>query len=156
VTIEPRIGESYAIFANVRNVRFNEMEYQVPREAGPACLREILRTIHGRNLPSWFPIEYRYVAGDDIWLSQFHGRDSASISVHQFYEMDHHNFFAVIEPIFWKYGGRPHWGKLHTLNARQLRPLYPRFDDFLAVREQLDPAGRMLNAHLRSVFGLPG
>ncbi|MGH7898172.1 MAG: D-arabinono-1,4-lactone oxidase, partial [Candidatus Binatia bacterium] len=154
VTFEPRIGDCYAIFANVRNVRFNEMEYEVPREAGPKCLREILQTIHTRNLPTWFPIEYRYVAGDDIWLSQFQGRDSASISVHQFYEMDHHNFFAVIEPIFWKHGGRPHWGKVHTLNARQLRPLYPHFDEFRAVRQQLDPQGRMLNAHLRSVFGL--
>lgn len=155
VSFEPRIGDSYGIFANVRNVRFNEMEYQVPREAGPACLREILQTIHSRNLPTWFPIEYRYVQGDDIWLSQFQGADSAAISVHQYYEMDYHNFFAVIEPIFWKYGGRPHWGKLHTLNARQLRALYPHFDDFLAVREALDPDGKLLNGHLREVLGIP-
>jgi len=153
VSFDERVGDSYGIYANVRNVRFNEMEYQVPREAGPDCLREILHTIHSRNLPTWFPIEYRYVQGDDIWLSQFEGRDSASISVHQFYEMDYHNFFAVIEPIFWKYGGRPHWGKLHTLNASQLQQLYPHWQDFQNIRETLDPTGKMLNGHLRSVFG---
>ncbi len=154
VSFGDRIGNSYEIFANVRSVRFNEMEYQVPAEAGPACLREILHTIHNRNLPVWMPMEYRYVKGDDIWISQFQGRDSASISVHQHFEMDHHNYFSVIEPIFWKYDGRPHWGKYHTLNARQLRRLYPHFDDFLEVREQLDPQGKMLNAHLRSVLGV--
>ncbi len=154
VSFPDRIGDSHEIFANVRSVRFNEMEYLVPAEAGPACLREILHTIHSRNLPVWMPMEYRYVKGDDIWISQFQGRDSASISVHQHFEMDHHNYFSIIEPIFWKYEGRPHWGKYHTLNARQLRGLYPHFDDFLAVREELDPQGKMLNPHLRSVLGV--
>ena len=154
VEFDERIADSFAIFANVRNVRFNEMEYEVPAEAGPDCLREIMKTIHDKNLPTWFPIEYRYVKGDDLMLSQFHGRDSASISIHQYYEMDYHGYFSVIEPIFWKYEGRPHWGKLHSLNAGVLRNLYPRWKDFLAVRESLDPQGRFLNGHLRSIFGV--
>lgn len=153
VSFDHRVGRSYQIFANVRNVRFNEMEYEVPREAGPDCLREILAVIKAQNLDTWFPIEYRYVQGDDIWLSQFQGRDSASISIHQSYAMDYHSVFKVIEPIFWKYGGRPHWGKLHTLNAGALKRLYPHWQDFAAVREALDPAGKMLNGHLRSVLG---
>lgn len=156
VSFDSRIAHSYGIYANVRNVRFNEMEYQVPAEAGPACLREIMQTIHSRNLNSWFPIEYRYVKGDDMWLSQFNGRDSASISIHQYYQMDYHEFFSIIEPIFWKYDGRPHWGKLHTLNAKQLANLYPNFKDFQAVRDELDPQGKMLNPHLRSLFGVAG
>lgn len=154
VDFDERIADSYAIFANVRNVRFNEMEYQVPAEAGPDCLREILKTIRDKNLPTWFPIEYRYVKGDDHMLSQFHGRDSASISIHQYHEMDYHGYFSVIEPIFWKYEGRPHWGKLHSLNAGVLKTLYPRWQDFLAVRQSLDPQGRFLNGHLRSLFGV--
>lgn len=154
VSFEERVADSYSIFANVRNVRFNEMEYQVPAEAGPDCLREILAAIKKNNLPTWFPIEYRYVKGDDITLSQFHGRDSASISIHQYYELDYHAYFSAVEPIFWKYEGRPHWGKLHSLNARRLQALYPKWDEFLAVREELDPQGKFLNGHLRSVFGL--
>ncbi len=153
IEFDDRVADSFSIFANVRNVRFNEMEYQVPAEDGPNCLREILAAIHKFNLPTWFPIEYRYVKGDDITLSQFQGRDSASISIHQYFELDYHEYFAAVEPIFWKYGGRPHWGKVHTLNARKLRDLYPHWDDFAAIREELDPQGKFLNGHLRSILG---
>lgn len=153
-SFDERVGDSHEIFANVRNVRFNEMEYSVPAEHGPACLREILALIRERDLRTWFPIEYRYVKADDIPLSMFEGRDSCAISVHQHYSMDHHNFFAAIEPIFWKYAGRPHWGKLHTLNARTLQPLYPRWKAFTEVRQALDPQGKFLNAHLASILGV--
>ena len=153
-SFEDRVGDSFEIFANVRNVRFNEMEYSVPAEHGPACLREIIKRIDDGNLRTWFPIEYRYIKGDDIPLSMFEGRDSCAISVHQHYAMDHHNFFAAIEPIFWKYQGRPHWGKLHSLGARQLQPLYPRWREFTQVRDALDPHGRFVNAHLAGLFGL--
>ncbi|WP_028006448.1 D-arabinono-1,4-lactone oxidase [Solimonas flava] len=153
-SFDDRVGDSYAIFANVRNVRFNEMEYSVPAEAGPACLREILKKIHDKQLPTWFPLEYRYVHADDIPLSMFEGGPRCAISVHQHYTMDYHNYFAAVEPIFWKYGGRPHWGKLHTLGARQLAPLYPRWKEFTDVRAALDPQGRFLNGHLRTVFGV--
>jgi FAD/FMN-containing dehydrogenase len=148
--------DSYKMFANVRDVRFNEMEYEIPAAAGPACVREILDKVREQRLDSFIPLEYRYVKSDNIPLSMFQGRDTCAISVHQYYEMDYHNFFAQIEPIFWKYDGRPHWGKLHTLNAQLLQPRYPLWKDFLAVREALDPAGKFLNAHLRSVFGISG
>lgn len=148
------VDDSYKVFANVRDQRFNEMEYEVPAAAGPACVREVIKTIREQNLRGFIPIEYRYVKGDDILLSMFSGRDTCAISVHQFYDLDYHNFFAQIEPIFWKYEGRPHWGKLHTLNAAQFSKLYPRFKEFLDIRQSLDPTGKFLNAHLRSVFGL--
>lgn len=149
-----KIDESWKVFANVRDTRFNEMEYEVPAEQGPACLREVLNTIRDQNLDTWFPLEYRYIKADESWLSPFYQRDSASISVHQFYAMDYHNLFARIEPIFWKYGGRPHWGKLHSLTARQLSSLYPRWDDFSELRFELDPAGKFINSHLRDLFGV--
>ncbi|TXH05747.1 MAG: FAD-binding protein [Nevskiaceae bacterium] len=148
------IDDSFRVFANVRDQRFNEMEYEVPADAGPACVREILKTIREQNLNSFIPLEYRYVKGDDIPLSMFSGRDSCAISVHQYYDMDYHNFFAQIEPIFWKYDGRPHWGKLHTLNAAQLSQLYPRWKEFTEIRREMDPTGKFLNGHLRSVFGV--
>jgi L-gulono-1,4-lactone dehydrogenase len=83
-----------------------------------------------------------------------HGRDSVFLAVHTFRGMPHKPYFAAAERIFARRGGRPHWGKLHALSAAQLRPRYPRFDDFLAVRAELDPDGVLLNAHLRRVLGL--
>ena len=148
------IDDSFRVFANVRDQRFHEMEYEVPAEAGAACLREVLAKIRDSKVDTFFPLEFRHVKADDVTLSMFQGRDSCAISVHQFYTMDYHNVFAQIEPIFWKYDGRPHWGKLHTLNARQLQPLYPKWKDFIDVRQALDPHGKFLNPHLRSLFGI--
>jgi len=148
-----RTGPSYQVFPHDRIVRFREMEYTVPVEAGPACIREIMQTIRKKKLPVCFPLEYRHVKADDIWMSMFEGRAGASISVHQFGDIDYKSVFAEIEPIFWKYEGRPHWGKIHTLDAKRLKALYSRhWQDFHQVREALDPTGKMLNQHLKHIF----
>ncbi len=149
-----RSGPSYEVLTHPRIARFREMEYTVPADAGPACLREILAAIRRRAIPVVFPIEVRYVRSDDVWLSMFHGRDGCSISLHQFADEDHRAYFDVVEEICRRYEGRPHWGKLHGLVAEDLRGIYPRWKDFLEVREHLDPTGRMLNPHLREVFGV--
>lgn len=148
-----RAGESYAVLAHPRTVRFNEMEYTVPAEAGPECLRAILSEIRARDLQVCFPIECRFVRADDVWLSMFHERAGFSISIHQFQDEDWRPYFAAIEPIFWKFEGRPHWGKLHSLDAARLAPLYPRWADFQRVRRSLDPRGRLANAHLAQILG---
>jgi FAD/FMN-containing dehydrogenase len=147
-------GPSYTVLAHDRVVPFREMEYTVPAEAGPECLKEILATIVEKDIPIIFPIEYRYTQQDDIWLSMFSQRDGCSISVHQFADEDYIEYFAAIEPIFQKYNGRPHWGKLHTLGPQEFSNLYTHWDDFLSVRESVDPNGRMLNSHLKHLFGL--
>lgn len=149
-----RTGPSYQVFPHVRMVRFREMEYTVPAETGPACMLEILDTISNKKLPLSFPLEFRYVKADDIWLSMFEGQDGCSISIHQYGDLDYKAVFAVIEPIFWKYGGRPHWGKIHTLDAKRLAMLYPRhWRDFQEVRRELDPQEKLMNPHLRNLFG---
>ncbi|HET8732087.1 MAG TPA: D-arabinono-1,4-lactone oxidase [Moraxellaceae bacterium] len=147
-----RVGDSFAVFPSPRTVAFNEMEYSVPAERGLECFQEVVDTMRRANINVFFPIEFRYIAPDDCWLSPFYQRASASISVHQYHKQDYRPFFRLVEPVFWKYQGRPHWGKLHTLTAKNLRALYPRFDDFLRVRRQLDPQGRFLNAHARALF----
>ncbi len=148
------VDASYKILSNVRNNRFNEMEYSVPLEAGAECLREVLHTIIDQEVDVVFPLEYRYVRRDDTWLSMSAGHeDHAAISIHRTAQEDYRPYFELIEPIFWKYGGRPHWGKIHSLGHAQLTKLYPRFEDFREIRRQLDPDGRMLNDHLRGVFG---
>ncbi|WP_425056011.1 D-arabinono-1,4-lactone oxidase [Pseudomonas abyssi] len=150
-----RVGRSHEIFPSPRASRFNEMEYELPLERGLECVEEVMATVKRSSLRTLFPLEYRTVAADDVWLSPFYGRDSASISIHQHICTDYRPLFNLVEPIFWKYGGRPHWGKLHSLDARRLAELYPRWDDAARVRERLDPQGRMLNAHLRTLLVLP-
>jgi len=154
--IEPTetVDISYKILANIRNDRFNEMEYSVPLESGPACLREILDTIAEQGLDVVFPLEYRYISGDELHLSMFEGGPRAAISVHRTWDRDWHPYFSVIEPVFWKYGGRPHWGKLHTLSYEELRKLYPGLDKFRELRARLDPDRRLVNDYIGKVLAV--
>lgn len=149
-----RVAPAHRMFPNVRTVQFNEMEYTVPAEQGLACLQEIVDVIRARDFPVFFPIEYRYTAADDTALGMFAGRAGASISVHQYHKQDYQALFNAIEPVFRRHQGRPHWGKLHTLGAKDLRATYPRFDEFLTVRRRVDPQGRFLNPYLRHMLGV--
>ena len=151
---EVRTGRNYEIFGNLRDIRFNEMEYSVPAEHGVNCLREVLNAIKQADSDVIFPIEYRYIKADDIWLSPFFQRDACAISCHNFHDKDYKKYFALLEPIFRKYQGRPHWGKLHTLTAQQQAENYPKFDEFLRVRQAMDPRGIFANQHIKQVLGL--
>jgi FAD/FMN-containing dehydrogenase len=100
-----------------------------------------------------FPVEIRFTAADDIWLSHGYGRDSAYIAIHQFVGMPYEPYMKAFEQVPTEVGGRPHWGKLHWRDADSLRSVYPRFDDFLAVRDRLDPNRTFANDYTRRVFG---
>lgn len=147
-----RIGWSHEILPSVRDLRFFEMEYALPAEAGPACFTALRERIQARHPDLAWPVEYRTVAADDAWLSPAHGRPTVTLSVHQDGRLPFRDLFADLEPILREHGGRPHWGKWHTSGAAELRPLYPRFDDFAALRRELDPKGRLLSGALRAVF----
>ncbi|GAB5451677.1 MAG: D-arabinono-1,4-lactone oxidase [Halioglobus sp.] len=149
---EITVEKSWRNYASERNVRFNEMEYHLPREYGLKALQEIREVLESKHQEVFFPIEFRYIASDDIWLSPFYGRETCSIAVHRYFEEDYQPFFKTIEPIFRKYHGRPHWGKLNTLTRKELSKLYPHWDDFAEVRRTYDPEGRFLNDYLRSLF----
>ena len=150
---EVTVDSSWKNYASERNVRFNEMEYHLPREYGLQALREIRTALEGQHHEVFFPIEVRFVKADDIWLSPFYQRDCISIAVHRYFEEDYAPFFKTIEPIFRKYHGRPHWGKFNTLQRSDFRKLYPYWDDFAEVRKEMDPEGRFLNPYLAGLFG---
>jgi FAD-linked oxidoreductase len=146
-----RVAESFDVFASPRLVRFEEMEYALPRaraaEAVRAC-REILA-----RHPVSFPIELRFSAGDDALLSPAHGRETAYVAVHLFEGMAFEAPFREVEALLRGWGGRPHWGKRSFLAAEELAPRYPRWGDFAAIRERLDPDGRFVNPWIARTLG---
>ncbi|WP_419819330.1 D-arabinono-1,4-lactone oxidase [Glaciibacter flavus] len=144
---------SPSVFVTNRTVRFREMEYALPRAEIPAAVREIRALIESRGWRISFPIEVRAAAADDLWLSTATGRESGYIAVHRYYREDPTEYFAAVEQILREHGGRPHWGKLHTLGSDELRTLYPRFDEFTALRDRLDPTGVFANRYLHRVLG---
>ena len=145
-------GPSHAVFPTERDVKFNEMEYGVPAADGPDVMAEIRDLVESRDDVE-FPVEYRYVQGDEVPLSPAYGRDTVFIAVHKSNEKPYADFFAAAEAIFRSYDGRPHWGKHHTRSSTDLADLYPEWERFQAVRRALDPDGVFLNDYLEAVFG---
>jgi L-gulono-1,4-lactone dehydrogenase len=144
---------SHRVYANRRTVRFTEMEYAIPRERTAEALERVLALIERRRLAVGFPIEVRVVAGDDALLSTAEGRATGYIAVHQYRGMEFESYFRGVETIMDEYDGRPHWGKRHYQSAATLRPRYPGFDRFIAVRDRLDPERKFENDYLRRVLG---
>jgi L-gulono-1,4-lactone dehydrogenase len=143
---------SHRVFVTPRRVRFAESEYAVPRESLTHVIAELRRAVPRLPHPVMFPVEVRVAAADDIWLSTAHGRESAYVAIHQYAGLPYQEYFDRFESVVAEVAGRPHWGKLHSLDAGRLRLLYPRFDDFRRVRAEADPEGRFGNAYLTRIF----
>jgi FAD-linked oxidoreductase len=144
---------SHQVFVTSRRVRFVESEYAVPAESVLDVLAELRAGVKTLADPVMFPVEIRVAAADDIWLSTAYGRDSAYIAIHQYVGLPYQEYFRLFESIATSVGGRPHWGKMHTRDADYLGKVYPRFGDFLAIRDETDPDRRFANPYLEQVFG---
>ncbi|MFD7118471.1 D-arabinono-1,4-lactone oxidase [Streptomyces sp. NPDC059922] len=143
----------YKVFTSPRRVRFVEMEYALPREAAIGALREVKAMIERSPLRVSFPVEIRTAPADDIALSTASGRESAYIAVHLYRGTPYRSYFTAVERIMTAHGGRPHWGKIHTRDAAYLSGVYPRFGEFTALRDRLDPERLFGNDYLRRVLG---
>ncbi|WP_051681907.1 D-arabinono-1,4-lactone oxidase [Cellulomonas sp. HZM] len=144
---------SHEVFISPRRVVFREMEYAVPREHLRGVLEEIDGWLRSTSEPVPFPLEIRFAAADDLWLSTAHGRETAYVAVHQYARMPHGRYFDAVEKIFAQVDGRPHWGKMHRLGAERFAELYPRFADAQRTRAAADPTGVFANPYTDHVFG---
>jgi FAD-linked oxidoreductase len=148
-----RVDRSDRIFASPRLVKFTEMEYALPRERTAEAVRRVMELIPRRGFHVPFPIEVRLVAPDDALLSPAYGRPTGYVAVHMFKGMAWEPYFRAVEAIMDEHDGRPHWGKRHFQTAETLRPRYPRWDEWQAVRARVDPDGRFANAYSDRVLG---
>jgi len=148
-----KVDRSFEVFASRRLVRFTEMEYGVPREAGPEALQRVLEMVERRGFAVGFPVEVRFVGPDDAYLSPSNGRETCYIAVHMYRGMDWYPYFGAVESIMNEYEGRPHWGKRHFQSAATLAPRYPDWHAFQAVRARLDPEGVFTNEYTGRVLG---
>ena len=147
------VNVSHRIFSSKRLVKFYEMEYSISLNSLVAALREVMHMVDERGFRISFPVEVRCTGSDDIPFSTSTGRRSAYIAVHMFKGSEYDEYFSAVEAILRKYEGRPHWGKIHNLNANDISSLYPEYQRFIEVRNQLDPEGVFTNDYLRRVLG---
>jgi FAD-linked oxidoreductase len=144
---------AHRVYTSPRRVRFKEQEYAIGREHLADTLAELRGLFDKRDWRISFPIEVRVAPADDRWLSTAHGRDSAYIAIHVYHASAHEPYFRDVEALFTAIGGRPHWGKMHTRDAAYLSGVYPKFADFVALRDKLDPERRFGNAYTEQVLG---
>ena len=147
------VNVSHRIFSSKRLVKFYEMEYSITLDSLVPALREVMQMVEDRGFLISFPVEVRCTGSDDIPLSTSIGRRSAYIAVHMFKGCEYTEYFAAVETILRKHEGRPHWGKIHNLDASDISSLYPEYQRFIEVRNQLDPEGVFTNDYLRRVLG---
>jgi L-gulonolactone oxidase len=151
---ESRVQDhGYRVYATPRRIRFNEIEYAIPRPYARQALERAMELVERRRLPILFPFEVRFSAGDDALLSTAHGRETCYIAAHQYRGMEFESFFRGFEEIMDSYEGRPHWGKRHYQSAATLRERYPHWERFQAVRARFDPDGVFTNDYTRRVLG---
>jgi L-gulono-1,4-lactone dehydrogenase len=144
---------SYRVFASERDVVFRESEIAIPRAAVPEVLRELRSWLARKVEVVTFPVEIRFAAPDDLWMSTAYERDIGYIAIHQYVARDHRRYFEAFWSMLDGLQARPHWGKMHDLDATELRSRYPKFDDFVALRDRLDPQRVFSNPYLDRVLG---
>lgn len=146
-------GHSHLILPRSRHLKFDEMEYALPAEAGPDCFREVREQVKKdfREEVAW-RVLYRTIQADDAFLSSMHKRESVTISLHHNAGLPFWDYFKAIEPIFRKYGGRPHWGKKHTLKAAEIKEFYPDWEIFQGYREKFDPYKVFLSPYMKELL----
>lgn len=152
--IDDMVGESWRMLASERNFRFKEIEYHLPLENGLKIAKSLIDTVENRHPDVFFPIEVRRTAGDEGMMSPFSGGPRISIAVHAYYCEAHLPLFEEVEALFIAGGGRPHWGKMHTLNAGQIKNLYPEVSRFDEIRREFDPKDKFVNPYLKSLLDI--
>lgn len=151
-TRRSRVGPSFQVFSLSMPPPHHESEYAVPLVVAPAAIAALRELIERRRHRVHFIMEFRFVRGDTAWLSPAYERDVCFIGAYDANRRGWPGFLRDYEALMQRYGGRPHWGKEFSLGADELRALYPRWEDFRRLRQELDPDGVFLNQLLRWIF----
>lgn len=145
---------SHKVYATQRLVKFHEMEYNIPSEAYNDVFKDIKKIVNSKKFDIHFPIENRWVKGDDVYMSPAYGRDSAYIACHVYNKKEYKAYFSALEEVFKAYNGRPHWGKMNTFTTQDIIKVYPKFDAFLIHRKEQDPENIFVNPYIKTLFGI--
>ena len=148
-----RYDQAWRIYTQIYDPNFHEMEYFLPAAQGKEIFQAQRQLMLKNSDEAVFPMEVRFCAADEAWLSPNYQRANIVISVSGMPGTNYWPYLHLCDELFAAFSGRPHWGKLHFMDARRMRDLFPRYEDFCRVRRQFDPDGMFLNPHLRAIFG---
>jgi FAD-linked oxidoreductase len=149
-----KVFHSHKVYTTQRLVKFHEMEYNIPADAYNDAFKDIKKLVNTKKFNVHFPIENRWVKGDDVYISPAYERDSAYIACHMYNKKDSKAYFTALEKIFKAYNGRPHWGKMNNFTTEDIVNSYPKFDTFMTLRKQHDPQNIFVNPYIKNLLGI--
>lgn len=149
-----KVYHSHKVYATQRLVKFNEMEYNIPAEAYQDVFKDVQKIVNSKKFNIHFPIENRWVKGDDIYMSPAYNRDSAYIACHVYNKKEYQSYFNALEEVFKAYNGRPHWGKLNNFTTTDIQESYPEFATFMQHRKEHDPENVFVNPYIKKLIGV--
>ncbi len=133
-----------------------QSEYFIPMSNAVAALKAI-NSFGDKAGDKWiqdlFISEVRTIAADNLWMSTAYKRPSVAI---HFTWKQHTEavmkLLPLVEEQLAAYGARPHWGKLFTIPAAQLKARYERYNDFQQLLRQYDPNSKFRNEFVEQNF----
>ncbi|ELT96216.1 hypothetical protein CAPTEDRAFT_161254 [Capitella teleta] len=150
------IDVSYKVFNFNCLFRQYVMEWAIPIEKTQLALFELKNWIGNSGFEAHSPVEVRFVRGDDMLLSPANGRDVCYVNIIMYRPYNklvaHAEYWEAFKQIMLRNDGRPHWAKDHLMTAKELRPLYPKWDTFCRIRQKMDPKGMFMNENLKNTL----
>jgi FAD/FMN-containing dehydrogenase len=134
-----QVGQDGLMLNTPMPMRHRETEAAVPMTKAPAAVRRVLELFQGGRPAVSFPLEIRFVRGDETWMSPAYGGDTCQIGAYSTDGPDCTSYFGAFWRAMRPLGARPHWGKELDHTAAELSPSYPAFARFAALRDELDP-----------------
>jgi alditol oxidase len=131
-----------------------QSEYFVPRQHAIEAILAVER-LRDQVGPHLMISEIRAIAADELWMSPCYKQ--ACVTIHFTWKQDWpavSKLLPVIEKELAPFKARPHWGKLFTTSAAQLKSIYEKMPEFIQLSKHYDPSGKFRNEFLdRNIFG---
>ncbi|MDA1161612.1 MAG: FAD-binding protein [Planctomycetota bacterium] len=140
----PRLGVRLAGLSNRltggKSALLNS-EYAIPAEKWPDACRAIQVAARDGEISRKYPLEIRFGARDDIWLSPAYQQDTCYIGFYEKRDTSQNGneelgAFRAFEELIRNFDARPHWGKIHFFNPEDLRRVFPMWDSFQTLRSE--------------------
>lgn len=130
---------------------FTQYQFVIPLDDGPARMREILETIATSGQLPFLNVLKRFGAANEAPLSfPFQGW---TFAIDFPIGPGLAELCARLDRLVLDAGGRVYLGKDAFLDASSMPAMYPRLDEWRAVKERVDPDGRF-RSHLSDRVGL--
>lgn len=140
------------------------MEFWFPADSAQEVMNRLKAyySEHGFDASGTFAVELYASPQSKFWLSPSYGHDAVRVNFFWFKKNFGHSmdrFFPQFLELFKDMDFRLHWGKRLFKDPREglvhFRKQYPRLNDFMQLRSQMDPGQIFVTRYWREHLGIP-